>query len=341
MCLLFIATPGAYDVVNQKAFHSDASFKTPAHFTHSPHHTAPFLFTQSTHLPLFCSPRINLLSPPQKVPLWSTHFYSKHPSFTSAFNTKAAIHTLFSHHIPLTLLKALLYLYLYSITTVPMQDAYKTFERGTPAGNMLYKLYNGKKKMDSTLDKALLARLQEQRKRNAAIETPIVKAVPKSRARVNVPRPTGFCAASDIHHCGRAPPPRAGRRRQNESVAELKAREVEMAVVPPPQRKLLGDAAKESLQKYMEHEGHLPPLPAPKPPPRPFREVKQEEIDALRTEFSEVQDDLAGYQRSLHAVVTNPVKNNKVEAALRKQVNGCISHMRELNYLIQQEEKML
>jgi hypothetical protein len=64
---------------------------------------------------------------------------------------------------------------------------YRVFERGTPAGNILHKLYT-KRTCESTLDPELLKKLERYRKQKAEeVAPPKPKVVPKSQAHVDIP----------------------------------------------------------------------------------------------------------------------------------------------------------
>eukprot|EP01059_Diplonema_ambulator_P021095 TRINITY_DN35104_c0_g1_i1.p1 TRINITY_DN35104_c0_g1~~TRINITY_DN35104_c0_g1_i1.p1 ORF type:complete len:236 (+),score=62.35 TRINITY_DN35104_c0_g1_i1:35-709(+) len=222
-----------------------------------------------------------------------------------------------------------------------MEDAYKTFERGTPAGDMLYKLYNGKKTMDSTLDRDLLQRLQEQRRRREAMLRPKPKVIPKSQTKINVPRPTGYVRNSDIHSCGRLGPPTTGKR-----LAPL-AKDFKMPE-PPPARKLLGEEEKERLASLM-YQRQLPPLPtsataSPRYSQHKSRfEKRVAHIDTLKTQFSEMQQELSEQQAQLdtHTKSVHLPRSRKKEAALREAVANTITRLRSLDQLIQDEERLL
>ena len=71
--------------------------------------------------------------------------------------------------------------------TAGMSNDYKSFDRSTRAGRLLHNLYTAPTK-DSTLDKDLLKRLEQQRKQREAMEQPKPKPVPKSRAYVEIPQ---------------------------------------------------------------------------------------------------------------------------------------------------------
>ena len=230
-----------------------------------------------------------------------------------------------------------------TVADASQHEYYRTFERGTPAGEALYRLYNGKKKMDSTLDRDLLARLQAQRARQAEQAVPKPKVQPKSKARVTVPRSThGYAYHNDIHACGWAGAPRAGKKLKKECDEQLRVREQEIAALPAPPRRHLGEDAKQQLQTLMEYNGELPPLPrTPQKPVLSRRQQKLDEIDGLKQEFSGLAKQLEQQREKLDVVTARPVVPKRAEAAIRRDVNDTVSQMREIDYLIKQEEALL
>jgi hypothetical protein len=138
-------------------------------------------------------------------------------------------------------------------------SAIKAFERGTPAGNALHKLYGGKKSMDSTLDPVLLKQIQKMRAAKEAQEQPKVPVVPKSRAHVNVPRLRGK-ATNDVLDEFRRMPWYAFSRKP-EHVIKKELRDVTPGPAPMPKGPLITDKDKLKLEQIMEFGEVLPEGP--------------------------------------------------------------------------------
>lgn len=159
------------------------------------------------------------------------------------------------------------------------------FDRGTPAGNLVYNLYN-KKNMDSTLDPELLARVKKFREEKEQQEKPKVKPIPKSRAHVNVPKPRGPTYSAE--QIALAKLSSVGARRRAGDI--LRAQAEETTTLTIPEKPLLGEGEKMKLQHVMEY-GELPQppraipddLPRPSPLTIRFEELKREVTE--RREF--------------------------------------------------------
>eukprot|EP01060_Flectonema_neradi_P031428 TRINITY_DN4762_c0_g1_i1.p1 TRINITY_DN4762_c0_g1~~TRINITY_DN4762_c0_g1_i1.p1 ORF type:complete len:251 (+),score=61.46 TRINITY_DN4762_c0_g1_i1:48-755(+) len=229
--------------------------------------------------------------------------------------------------------------------TAKLEDAYRTFERGTPAGNLLYKLYN-KRTVESTLDRDLLARLQAQRRMKEAREQPKPKTIPKSKAYVNVPRPTYRRSDDEIDTFRRMAPVRVGKKAVNTMKLEIKLRQAELETERPPARKLIGDKEKERFaikQSGLEPiaADHLPPIAAPRPPRISAAEKRRREIKKLESEFASLSADLERQQKSLQQLTVNPSRSRKQEAGLRADIADIATHMRRVDELIREEEALL
>ncbi|KAJ9453763.1 hypothetical protein DIPPA_31498 [Diplonema papillatum] len=229
-----------------------------------------------------------------------------------------------------------------------MQEAYRTFERGTPAGDALYRLYNGKKKMDSTLDRGLLTRLQEMRKRQAEIEQPRVRPTPKARAHVSVPRPTGKRpTASDTFACGRVAAPCNGKRLQPVLQHVLKARQLEVEGQAAPEKRYIGEGEKDRLAHLM-HTGEDTSVLAAQPPASPpttleGRRIKRqtEAIRKMKKDFEALDVELREKQAALSTLLAMAARPRKAEASLRSDLTNVVTDMRQLDRLIKDEEALL
>jgi hypothetical protein len=136
-------------------------------------------------------------------------------------------------------------------------DPASQFGRGTPAGKAIFRLYN-KKNMDSTLDPELLARLQKMRKEKeeeAKLNAP-PKAVPKSRAHVNVPRPLA-CPEPTAEQVALRKLAMLGHRRREDVIRECASSEP-APVRAAPLRPAITEAEKDKLRQVMEFGQVLP-----------------------------------------------------------------------------------
>lgn len=210
-------------------------------------------------------------------------------------------------------------------------EAFRAFERGTPAGNKLFHLYN-KKSMDSTLDPELLARLQQRRREQEAITQPKPVVVPKSRAHVNVPKPA-------------RPQPTA------EQIAEYKlsmiakrksAKQIDAErrleappEAPVPSRPLITDKDKLKLQQKFEFGEVLPEVTnrAPRRPPTDAERL-QDRFEELREEIAERKQFLAemkdqGPKSTLGGA--NPAERRATEVRLMNEISDRIAEMKEID----------
>jgi hypothetical protein len=131
-------------------------------------------------------------------------------------------------------------------------DPASQFGRGTPAGKAIYRLYN-KKSMDSTLDPDLLARLQKMRKEKEeeARNNAPPKAVPKSRAHVNVPKPLS-CPEPTAAQIALQKLAQLGHRRREDIIRQCVSNDP-MPLAPVPSRPAITDADKDKLCQIMEY----------------------------------------------------------------------------------------
>ena len=226
-----------------------------------------------------------------------------------------------------------------------MEDAYRTFERGTPAGNLLYKLYN-KKTVESTLDRELLSRLQAQRRIREAKEQPKIKPTPKSKAHVNVPRPSYRRSDGELDTYRRMGPLRGGKKGVVVMQQELKLRQAELEVERPPARKLIGDKEKERFaikQSGLELPSAdcLPPIAAPRVVRPSKSDKRRKAIKKLESEFDSLNLELEQNQTILQQMTLKPARSRKQEAGLRSTVADITTHMRRIDELIKEEEAIL
>jgi hypothetical protein len=213
------------------------------------------------------------------------------------------------------------------------KEAYKTFDRGTAAGRMLYNLYN-KKSMDSTLDPDLLARLQKMRAEREQAESMMTKdkAVPKSRAHVNVPkfgRRSSSAATGD-----RAPPmPYGGRRKQDTIQREVRQQPVEQP--PQPSRPCITEGDKERLRQIMEYGQALPapsnmPAPAPRRAPT-LRELKLDRFEELAEEIAERKEFLADLREGDLSKTKAPAERQAMERRVVVEIQDRVTEMKTID----------
>lgn len=167
------------------------------------------------------------------------------------------------------------------------KEAYKPFERGTPAGDAIFRLYH-RKNMDSTLDPDLLAHLQKLRREREKAELLAVKPplVPKSRAHVTVPKVGSRRAQS----CS-DPHARLNAYGHKKKEATIRKEVSEQPPVEPPQltKPAITEEDKMHFQQYMEYDGEIPqPRVAAQPqaPPSEY-EVYESRFDELTREVAE------------------------------------------------------
>ena len=145
--------------------------------------------------------------------------------------------------------------------------------------------------MDSTLDPELLARLQKYREQEKAKQQPKVKPVPKSRAHVNVPKPSGPKMSDDersmriaewkLARCGS---------KKKEAVIALERAEAEPIEPPTYSRPAITDDDKLKLQQVMEFGKAIEPRVASTAADyedRPRRNLDQERFDELIGELAD------------------------------------------------------
>eukprot|EP01065_Artemidia_motanka_P016014 TRINITY_DN19735_c0_g2_i1.p1 TRINITY_DN19735_c0_g2~~TRINITY_DN19735_c0_g2_i1.p1 ORF type:complete len:243 (+),score=82.26 TRINITY_DN19735_c0_g2_i1:44-730(+) len=222
-----------------------------------------------------------------------------------------------------------------------VEDAHLVFERGTPAGDALYRLYGGKKAMPSTVNPAMLRRAQQnrlQREREAAVPKP--KQQPRSRAHIPVPRQVGRpSGASDAQPAGYSfLPPRPGRRAVT-SEHKL-ALEAEIAAQPAPTRRFISDADKDRLVEHMQYNGEKPPsppaLPALPPPPSP----PKSDLQSLKELFDEVQREIEDRKEFL-SEMRSLGKAKPHEAQIKSEMAERVRQLRRIDALIKDEENSI
>eukprot|EP01062_Namystynia_karyoxenos_P075152 TRINITY_DN7234_c0_g1_i1.p1 TRINITY_DN7234_c0_g1~~TRINITY_DN7234_c0_g1_i1.p1 ORF type:complete len:262 (+),score=101.88 TRINITY_DN7234_c0_g1_i1:95-787(+) len=220
-------------------------------------------------------------------------------------------------------------------------EAYRTFERGTPAGDALFRLYGGKKQMYSTVDEELLRRARElrlQREREAAGPKP--KVQPKSRARVAVPRPTGRVGRADDSQASGYSflPARPGKRLEPASRADLFAIQAERAAQPAPPRRHISEQDKDRLVQFMAHNGERPPSPPELPPVKPKPRQPPTELESLRELFAEVEQEVQE-RREFLADMRRAGQGKKYEAQIKAEVAERVQQLRSIDRMIREEEE--
>lgn len=198
------------------------------------------------------------------------------------------------------------------------KDSYKAFGRGTPAGNAVYNLYNGKKNMDSTLDPELLARLQKMRKEKEEAERNTVKpkVTPKSQAYVNVPKPTNGRKPPSAEQVAEWRLQALGRRKRLDEILADPNNPVNSGLRDYPESynqrgPARTDADKAKFQQIMEHGEVLPPIQKlPKELQNKInrqktrRTILTEEFDHLSSLISEKRAMLKDVQRRQAVLVS-------------------------------------
>ena len=210
------------------------------------------------------------------------------------------------------------------------KEAYKTFDRGTPAGRKLYNLYN-KKSMDSTLDPELLARLQKMRKQREEEEARTVKpkAVPKSRAHVNVPQMGRVRSSS----AARPMQMRGGRKRAD--IIEMELRQQAPEPAPAPSKPLVTEKDKERLRQIMEYGEALPEPsslpPAPRRAPPTMRQIKLGRFEELANEIGERREFLDDLRHGDMARTKAPAERQDAERRIVVEIEDRVAEMKEID----------
>lgn len=216
-----------------------------------------------------------------------------------------------------------------------MVDTATAFGRGTAAGNLLHKLYH-KPSKPSTFDAELAARLAHMRELREAEENPKPKVIPKSRAKVKVPRMTGRrprVNADEIPTCSAYYRPN----RKPEYVIKAEMEAEPTFRLPPINQKHIGPKEKERFAQWMEFDGDIPQVPPPRqrpptPPPQPDLDVK-ELFDAIVDEIQERKDFLEE-MRSLG-------RGLEVEAKIKQEISQRVVELKKLDRIIKAEPKSL
>eukprot|EP00744_Colponema_vietnamica_P012181 GILI01017102.1.p1 GENE.GILI01017102.1~~GILI01017102.1.p1 ORF type:complete len:255 (+),score=55.93 GILI01017102.1:78-842(+) len=241
------------------------------------------------------------------------------------------------------------------------KESYKSFGRGTPAGNAVYNLYNGKKTMDSTLDPDLLARLQKMRKEKDEAEKNTVKpkVVPKSQAHVNVPKPSNGRKPPSAEQVAEWRLQALGRRKRMDDILVDTQSSSAAVSAPHYSKPARTDADKTKLQQIMEHGEELPPMKVmPKVlvnrlggvgAQRSRRDVLSEEFDRIAASIAERRRELKAVQERQAAVVvgkataaaggttTGNVSNNAIaslraeETQLLIEIGRLVSDMKQVD----------
>lgn len=212
-------------------------------------------------------------------------------------------------------------------------DAVKAFGRGTPAGNALYKLYY-KPTAVSTLDPELAKRLAEMRRQREAEAKPKPKVVPKSKARVSVPKLRGRPSAVDEGN--RAPRLSTrifvGKKPQAAIAEEMAA---QGPTSPPPDTKMkISPEDKQRLQLLMEYNGEipekLPTPPKPKPPPSPPPELTTKALYVKIVAEIDERKEFLEEMRSLG-------KAKDYEVRIRQEISQRLAELKKLDRIIAEE----
>jgi hypothetical protein len=218
------------------------------------------------------------------------------------------------------------------------RESYKTFERGTAAGNKLYNLYN-KKNMDSTLDRDLLERLQRMRKeKDDAAKLAVAPAVvPKSRAHVEVPKfgPGARRASSLVAPRHQGNGGGAGKKREDVISA---AQRREAPAPAPAARKGITAKDKLRLQHIMEFGEALPepgagsPRHAALPPSERERRVKH--FGALAAEVAERReflDEMKGPNAAAMPCCATVTEKRNTQRRITGEIEDRVDEMRALD----------
>eukprot|EP01012_Entosiphon_sulcatum_P040366 TRINITY_DN5400_c0_g1_i1.p1 TRINITY_DN5400_c0_g1~~TRINITY_DN5400_c0_g1_i1.p1 ORF type:complete len:221 (-),score=40.51 TRINITY_DN5400_c0_g1_i1:145-807(-) len=214
-----------------------------------------------------------------------------------------------------------------------MSDAYKSFGRGTPAGDAIFKLYH-KPTAPSTFDAELAKRLEEARIKREAEANPKPKVVPKSRAHVNVPKPTGRPSHVDVDVRVRPMYHRPGRKPLSKIEEEVRALTTQPLPALPPKKHISAED-KLRLQRVMEFNGDVPEVPEPpKPKPKPVPTAPQLSPRALFDAIVEEIDERKAFLLEMRAG-----GNRDHEARIKLEISQRVAELKRLDKIIRDDEE--
>eukprot|EP00667_Euglena_gracilis_P017206 EG_transcript_18099 len=204
-----------------------------------------------------------------------------------------------------------------------MVEAAHHFGRGSAAGSLIYNLYH-KPTKESTFDEELACRLAKMREERELLEHPKEKPIPKSRAKVRVPRMTGRRPVDPD-----SVPSFRYYRPIRRSEAAIKAEMQAQAglKLPPIDKKYIPPEEKDRLARYMEYDGDVPvvvappPRPAPPPPRKPLD--VQELFDEVVEEIREREEFLAEMRALGRAA--------DVEVKVKQEISQRVAELKRLD----------
>eukprot|EP00756_Hemistasia_phaeocysticola_P003692 Hpha_TRINITY_DN12390_c0_g2::TRINITY_DN12390_c0_g2_i1::g.155830::m.155830 len=220
-------------------------------------------------------------------------------------------------------------------------DAYQTFERGTPAGDVLFRLYGGKKAMPSMVDPVLLRRARANKERRELAEANKPVPIPKSRAHISVPRNMGKPSVADDSAPRRHVylPMRPGRKPQAASKDIVIGIERDREAQPAPVMRHITDADKDKLVEFMQYNGEKPPTPPPAPKPRTPPRPKTE-LENLRELFAEISQEV-DERKEFMDQMRELGKSKQYEKQIKLEVGERVQQLRRLDAMIREEEQAL
>eukprot|EP00998_Keelungia_sp_KM082_P007411 NODE_3607_length_872_cov_21.914094_g3585_i0.p1 GENE.NODE_3607_length_872_cov_21.914094_g3585_i0~~NODE_3607_length_872_cov_21.914094_g3585_i0.p1 ORF type:complete len:282 (+),score=57.56 NODE_3607_length_872_cov_21.914094_g3585_i0:128-847(+) len=217
------------------------------------------------------------------------------------------------------------------VSTASTADTIKNFGRGSEVGAMLQRLYGGKPNQYSTYDPELASLLAQQRAHRIATTAPKMRPVPKSQARVRVPRMTGRGPSCSDQYEGRRYYAFGGKKLLPTIEAESAA--MPRPDVPAPARNLIGAAEKERLQLHMQFDGDVPEPQAPAPPPRPPTPPKQDNKALFSTILGEIEE-----RKQFLDEMRKVGQAQRYENKIKGEIASRVADLRTLDKAIKAEE---
>ena len=219
---------------------------------------------------------------------------------------------------------------------ITMVDTVSAFGRGSAVGKLLHTLYH-KPTKPSTFDADLAAKLKVMRELRELEAAPKPKVVPKSRAKVKVPRLTG--RRSQINADGSEIPRmpayyRPNRRPENIIKAEMQADPI--CRLPPIHKKFISPEDKQRFQTQMEFNGEIPEPKPPRPPPAP---VLQADL-SVHELFDEILEEIEERKLFLEEMKSMG-RLAEVEAKIKQEISQRVQELKKLDRIIKAETRSL
>ena len=197
---------------------------------------------------------------------------------------------------------------------------------GTPAGNALFRLYGGRRAQNagnqfSAHNMARLATMPPA--------APKMEALPQTRKKVSVPRPTGRRDTGEIDDIPRM-------RRYNftgkKSVAtiEMEQASAEPVVPPRPSGPLLDDREKERCAALMRFRGKLP-----EPIPRKVKRRNRTEREELEAMFASIQAEIDEREAWLAEMAVHDVaRAAKYQSQIQGEVQTRVAELKRIDAML-------